>query len=270
MTGNFLLKYSIILRTPTAAQANLRSQFHASMLRRFATKAIAALDKIQMPQPPPPSKPPASNLDSSKALVARCTWRLIAGALVSSLCACASTPSDGILKKSLELVGLQTLDTAELASKKAELAKLAAASRIPLRIHASEQLNSDGASRPLSLVVKIFKLKGHEAFTRLPYAAFAESAHQSDEVLSSREVVLLPGQRYEVEERLPAGTTHLGVVALFRSAEVNRWRFVFDLNNTGKEGITLGAHQCALSVAHGATVGSAPEIRRLAGAVCRQ
>jgi type VI secretion system protein VasD len=190
--------------------------------------------------------------------------------LLGMLSACSTPKSGGILDKTLELVGLQTIDGgggAE-APKKADLQKLIAPVRVPLRIHASEQLNSDGTNRPLSLVVKIYKLRAHEDFLRAPYAAFVDSAYKADDLLSSREVVLLPGQRYEVEENLPSGASHLGIVALFKTPEASRWRFVFDLGSS-KDGITLGAHQCALSVAQGETVGSTPETRRLAGTVCR-
>lgn len=192
------------------------------------------------------------------------------GLLLGMLSACGTQKSGGFLDKTLELVGLQTIDAGSESAtpKAADLQKLMAPVRVPLRIHGSEQLNSDGAHRPLSLVIKIYKLKAHEDFMRAPYAAFVDNAYKADHLLSSREVVLLPGQRYEVEESLPSGSTHLGVVALFQKPEASRWRFVFDLDSS-KDGITLGAHQCALSVSQGETVGSAPETRRLAGTVCR-
>lgn len=195
---------------------------------------------------------------------------LCVGLLMGMLSACGTSKSGGILDKTLELVGLQTIDSASgsEAPKKEDLQKLMGPVRVPLRIHASEQLNSDGANRPLSLVIKIYKLKAHEDFMRAPYTAFVDNAYKADDLLSSREVVLLPGQRYEVEEPLPSGATNLGIVALFQKPEASRWRFVFDLGNS-KDGITLGAHQCALSVSQGETVGSAPETRRLAGTVCR-
>lgn len=149
------------------------------------------------------------------------------------------------------------------------LKALTSPTKIPLRIHASDRLNSDGANRPLSLVVKIYKLRGYEDFMRAPYTSFAQAPYAHEEVISSRELVLLPGQRYEVEESLPKNVSHLAIVALFKSPEEYRWRFVFDVASSAKEGVTLGAHQCALSVSQGETVGSPPEASRLAGTVCR-
>lgn len=187
-----------------------------------------------------------------------------------SLGACSTAPAgEGLLDKTLGLVGLQKMEPPAAPAIPTELLKPTAPTKMPLRIHASDQLNTDGLRRPLSLVVKIYKLRGHEEFLRAPYKAFSEAPYAQEEVVSSREVVLLPGQRYEVEESLPKDTTHIAVVALFKSPEAMRWRFVFDLASNAKPGVTLGAHQCALSVSQGVTVGSPPEAHRLAGAVCR-
>lgn len=191
-----------------------------------------------------------------------CTWISACG---------TTTPGEGLLDKTLGLVGLQKLEAPAAAPAVTPdmLKALVAPTKIPLRIHASDQLNSDGANRPLSLVVKIYKLKGYEDFMRTPYKSFTETAFTHEEVVSSRELVLLPGQRYEVEESLAKNVSHLALVALFKSPEENRWRFVFDVASSAKEGLTLGAHQCALSVSQGETVGSPHEARRLAGTVCR-
>lgn len=189
-----------------------------------------------------------------------------------SISACGTTPpGEGLLDKTLGLVGLQKMEApaAAPAVSPEMLKALTAPTKIPLRIHASDQLNSDGANRPLSLVVKIYKLKGHEEFMRAPYQSFVQAPYAHEDVISSRELVLLPGQRYEVEESLPKNVSHLAIVALFKSPEAYRWRFVFDVASSAKEGVTLGAHQCAMSVSQGETVGSPPEARRLAGTVCR-
>lgn len=190
--------------------------------------------------------------------------------LATALGGCGTNPAgDGLLDKTLGVIGLQKMERPSPAPLTPELLQAIAPTKIPLRIHASNQLNSDGATRPLSLVIKIYKLKDHEEFLHATYKSFSQGAYTHDDVISSREVVLLPGQRYEVEESLPRGTTHLAVAALFRSPDELRWRFVFDVKTNAKQGVTVGAHQCALSVAQGVPVGSPPEAQRLAGTVCR-
>jgi type VI secretion system protein VasD len=186
--------------------------------------------------------------------------------------ACGTTPpGEGLLDKTLGLVGLQKAEppAAPPAISPEALKAMMGPTKMPLRLHASDQLNSGTSNRPLSLVVKVYKLKGSEAFMLAPYKSFSEASFAHEDVLSSREIVLLPGQRYEVEESLTKNVSHIGVVALFKSPEAQRWRFVFDVARNAKDGVTLGAHQCALSVSQGETVGSPPESKRLAGTVCR-
>ena len=183
--------------------------------------------------------------------------------------ACSSAPAgSGLLDKTLGLVGLQKIESPTTVPLSAEMLKPPSPTKVSLRIHASDLLNSDGTKHPLSLVVKIYKLKSYEEFLRTPYTSFSQAHYSQEDVISTRELVLLPGQRYEVEENLPKDVGYLDVVALFKSPEESRWRFVFDVAGSAKEGITLGAHQCALSVSQGETIGSSAEARRLAGTVC--
>lgn len=191
--------------------------------------------------------------------------------LSSTLLGACSTsqPDASLLDKTLGLFGLQTAANEKAVPSGDELLKTLRPNRIPLRIHAGDLLNSDSAQRPLSLVVKVYKLKAYEEFLRAPYAAFSQGSFKGEEVVSSRELVLLPGQHHEVEESLPKEAPYLAVVALYKAPDAQRWRFVFDVANGAKDGITLGAHQCALSVSQGETVGTALENRRLAGTVCR-
>jgi type VI secretion system protein VasD len=143
---------------------------------------------------------------------------------------------------------------------------------VTLRIHAGEGLNVDPDARPLSVVVRIYRLGSAEAFARAPLSAFkdahSEKAAFGDEILAVREVVLTPRQKYEVVESLPQSVKFVGIVALFRAPSQDRWRFVFDKEAAARTGITMGAHACALSVSIGQPILVAPELARLAGARC--
>lgn len=187
--------------------------------------------------------------------------------LVVALSGCASMVAEGLLETTLGLVGLQKAQPVAPAS--AESLKPAAPTKLALRIHASPQLNSAPDQKPLAVLIQVHKLSGYEEFLQLPYAAFAQGKPSAQGIVAQREVVLVPGQRYEVEELLPKDTAYLAVSALFRSPDLVRWRFVFDTTASAKAGITMGAHQCALSVTEGVAVGSTPEALRLAGSTCR-
>lgn len=194
-----------------------------------------------------------------------------------SMVGCASSggagpAKEGMLDKVLGLAGLQTKSgsTPELPAAMPSLPKLP--QKVTLRIHAGNVLNTDASGRSLALVAKIYKLKSVEAFAQAPYDAFKDGAAGKpalEGVIEAREIVLTPGQTYEVVEQLPADATHIGVVGLFRAPDDKRWRFAFEARPAAKSGVTIGAHGCAWSISEGQPVGAAPETLRLAGVRCR-
>jgi type VI secretion system protein VasD len=107
----------------------------------------------------------------------------------------------------------------------------------------------------------------------LPYAAFqaqesGNHAEPSAEVVESQELVLAPGQKYEVVQTLAAEVNYLAVVVLFRTPVPQRWRFIFDAKSAADTGISLGLHGCAASVAAGQALDMPLELTRVAGVRC--
>jgi len=189
--------------------------------------------------------------------------------LGSGLTGCASGGGGGIVDKTLEMVGLKKPELPD--TSKLELPVLP--KKITLRIHAGEQVNSDTNARSLSIVIRVYKLRGTSAFLLAPYEAFRDADSErkalGSDLVDVRELVLTPGQKHEVVETMPFEAGHLGVVALFRAPADGRWRFAFDSKSAEKTGVTLGVHGCALSVAAGEPVNAPPEVLRLAGVRCR-
>lgn len=197
----------------------------------------------------------------------------------AALCGCAS---DGIAGKALEMVGLKKPELppmempagagGELPTLNGQMPRLPQQRRVAVRIHAGQVLNTDSSGRSLAVVVRLYSLKGTTQFTQATYAMFAagnsDKPFSNGDVITSKEVVLVPGQKYEMLEPLPNEATHLAVVALFRSPDSQRWRFVFDARSAMKTGITVGVHGCAMSVAVGETVGAQSDALRLAGVRC--
>jgi type VI secretion system protein VasD len=210
--------------------------------------------------------------------------RLVIACLCCAL-VLAGCASGGIVSKSLEFVGLKTPDSLSaakdsataasdgVAAAKDEMAKLPLKRDVTLRIHAGQVLNADPNGRALSLVTRIYRLRSTAQFTQAGYAAFASGepakAPFAEDVVSVEEIVLTPGQKYEVVQSLPLEVSHLAVVALFRSPDAQRWRFVFETKAAAQSGVTLGAHACALSVSEGEPLGASPDALRLAGVRCR-
>lgn len=205
-------------------------------------------------------------------------WRSLPAALVATagslvLAGCSLFGgSDAAVEKGLQATGISKPPLLEGLSL--EQAQAALKTDVTLRLHAADNLNTDPGGRPLSVVVRIYRLKDASAFLQAPYQAFQADAKTSPppfaaDLIDVREVVLTPGQKHEVIEALPNSVRALGVVALFRSPAEGRWRFVFDVKASQAGGITLGAHGCALSVSQGQAIDATPELMRVAGVRCR-
>lgn len=122
---------------------------------------------------------------------------------------------------------------------------------VPLRLYAGENLNAGDGDRALSLVVRVYQLRNLERFEEAPFDVFLDQQRErdvlGDDLIGVTEILLAPGQRHEVLERLPAEGNHLGVVALFRAPAQTRWRFAFDADQAVDDGITVGLHACAMT-----------------------
>lgn len=152
----------------------------------------------------------------------------------------------------------------DLVVGKSEAQKVAEKAAIPkiaeLRIEASEQLNVDAKGNPLSVVVRLYRLKDANTFLRSSYDTLSAPSARvreslSDDLVDMKEVVIVPGGRYQTQERFVDEARFLGVAVLFRTPDANRWRYVFSASDVAKTGVVLGLHNCAISVAKGAPVG---------------
>lgn len=123
---------------------------------------------------------------------------------------------------------------------------------VSIRLHAAQRLNTDAAGRPLALVARIYKLRQSAAFEQARYDSFLdarrEQAALGADLVEVKEVLLVPGQRYEVQEKVSKEAYFIGVVALFRAPAAQHWRATFAAAEAERAGITVGLHACALSV----------------------
>lgn len=143
-----------------------------------------------------------------------------------------------------------------------------------VRIYAGEQLNLSSSGKPLSLVAKIYVLRANEKFKGMTYPQItspeAEKEALGEELISSREIVLLPGKPYDITLKVPGDATAIGVVGMFRAPYQGRWKLAFDNKLSFDNGITIGAHACAFNASKGALiVDISPEtMRSLVGVQC--
>ncbi len=127
---------------------------------------------------------------------------------------------------------------------------------VNIRLHASPALNSGDGGPPLALVARVYKLRQADAFERVSYAGFANASIEREllgpDLVEVKEVLLIPGQRYEVVEKVSREAAYIGVVALFRSPDGQRWRAAFPVSEAERAGVTIGLHACAMTVGLGA------------------
>lgn len=170
---------------------------------------------------------------------------LCLGALLTG---CAGGGAGSLAGAALEAAGLRKAPELPDAQKPPRT--------VALRIHAADKLNSDARGQPLALVARIYKLRQSAAFERMPYEAFlkpdADKLALGTDLLEVKEITLVPGQRYEVAEKVSREAGYVGVVALFHSPAAQRWRLAFAAIDAEQQGLTIGAHACALSVGSGA------------------
>lgn len=131
---------------------------------------------------------------------------------------------------------------------------------VPLRLHAARQLNVNAGGQPLALAVRLYKLRQKDAFESTPYAAFLDPRLEREslgaDLVEVREIMLVPGQRYEVTEQVAREAGHVGVVALFHHPAAGRWRATVSSADAEKDGLNVGLHACAMSVGAATALGS--------------
>lgn len=122
---------------------------------------------------------------------------------------------------------------------------------VALRLHAGSRLNLDQRGRPLALAVRIYQLRQKEAFEQTPYDAFLDARQERErlgaDLLDVREVMLVPGQRVELLEKVGREAGYLAVVALFQRPAEGRWRTAVKAADAERDGLTVGLHACALT-----------------------
>jgi type VI secretion system protein VasD len=175
---------------------------------------------------------------------------------------CAATGAIQVASTALELVGLVKPDNKTDKPKE-----------LPLSIFAGAGLNTDAQGRSNAVIVKIYRLRNNATFLGASYEALVDAEHEKaalgQDLLDVREVMLVPGQKLEFKEKLPADTAFVAVAALFRTPSSDRWRYTFATDATNAKGVIVGVHGCALTVSQGNVSGAkVNDVNSLSGVRC--
>ncbi|MDR2092562.1 MAG: type VI secretion system lipoprotein TssJ [Azoarcus sp.] len=131
-------------------------------------------------------------------------------------------------------------------------------------------VNRDASGKPLSVVVRLYQLKGINAFSRVTFDAVARSQNEAElfpgEWVATNEVVLIPGTTQPFMDKLLPETRYIGGVAFFRSPDAHGWRFLVDARAVRNEGLNFTAKDCYFTLVQpesepfpGQTSGNTPE-----------
>ena len=127
---------------------------------------------------------------------------------------------------------------------------------VNVRLHAASKLNTDARGQSLALVARLYKLRQMAAFEAAPYTAFlspqAEQAAFGADLLEVKEITLVPGQKYEVQEKVSREAGYIGIVALFHKPAPQRWRLAYSASEAEPGGVTVGVYACSLASGAGA------------------
>ncbi|WP_374328510.1 type VI secretion system lipoprotein TssJ [Azonexus sp.] len=145
---------------------------------------------------------------------------------------------------------------------------------ISVKLLADKTLNQTSEGIPMSLVTKIYVLRSPERLRSLSYTELSESASDGaifgEDLISTREVVLIPGKSYDLSLKIPSDARTLAIVGMYRSPSANRWRIALDAQESVSDGVVASAHACALSLSEGILVNdiSAESVRSLSDVRC--
>lgn len=145
---------------------------------------------------------------------------------------------------------------------------------ITVKLVADKTLNQTSEGVPMSLVTKIYVLRSPERLRSLSYAELSESTSEAaifgDDLISTRELVLIPGKSYDLSLKIPNDARTLAIVGMYRSPSPNRWRIALDAQESVSDGVIATAHACALSLNEGILVNdiSAESVRSLPETRC--
>ncbi|MEJ8857259.1 type VI secretion system lipoprotein TssJ [Variovorax robiniae] len=179
-------------------------------------------------------------------------YRFIAAMLCATVLAGCASPLatlGSVAKVALEVSGITKPELPELQKPPR---------KVPVSIATGKNLNAGDSGRPLSAVMRIYKLKDTTAFYQAPFDAFVTAGRDKtalgDDLIESREITLIPDQQLNLSETLPRTVNAMGIVVLFHSPGGQRWRVAFDAAEAEKTGVVIGAHACALTVTQGAVL----------------
>lgn len=145
---------------------------------------------------------------------------------------------------------------------------------IAITIHGGDALNTSDSGEALSVVVRLYQLRSETGFSAMSQIQAEDEraglAALGDELVTVREITVLPGRTYRLQEHLDGAARFIGLVALFHTAAPGQWKVAFAREGLADSGIAIVLHACAMSVVGGkiASSGAGSSLSTFAGSRC--
>jgi type VI secretion system protein VasD len=129
---------------------------------------------------------------------------------------------------------------------------------VPVTINAGNNLNAS-AGMPTNAVAKIYQLGNTDTWYRLSMEQMLSDEEMKralgSDLISYHEIQLRHDDIYFQVEQIPKTTRYIGIAVFFHSPAPYRWKYAFETKQvSGKKGVSLAAHACALTVLAGEPV----------------
>ncbi|WP_084186933.1 type VI secretion system lipoprotein TssJ [Andreprevotia chitinilytica] len=122
----------------------------------------------------------------------------------------------------------------------------------PINGEAAPTINRDTNGKSLSIVVRLYQLKEKNEFNRLTFDTAASGKPDQElfgqEFVSRTEVVLVPGGKQTITDKLQPETRFVGVVGFFRKPDGQAWRFLVDADAVRSKGLNFRVQDCYLQI----------------------
>lgn len=102
-----------------------------------------------------------------------------------------------------------------------------------LTLTATDDLNPDPRGRAAPLIVKVYELSDRSTFDYIDFDAAFSNAQVvlSDQLLTAKELVVLPKQSVLHRTDLQPETAFIGIVAAYREIDRARWKLIYPVNS---------------------------------------
>ena len=129
------------------------------------------------------------------------------------------------------------------------LTGIGCSSSLKVTLVSSDHVNPDKNGKPLSVVVRVYQLSNKDRFEKADFLSLVKADQRllDKDLLSRREVTLLPDSKEVIKEDRKDGAQYIGVMAMFREGD-QVWRKVVTLKDLWIKSVKVRLDQRAITV----------------------